>query len=183
MTTPTNKLRATYALLAVLPVALAAVGCSSSGGSPGGGAGHDGGGGGTTGNGGTITWVDDGAAKSADFVSFTRSTKDGFDQLVAVGGTSANIGLTFKVIVPTSADGGAIQTGIDYACDGAYVVFVYQIGATASHTTQSCTINATALGSATTPTSGTFSATLKDDAGATKQITSGTFSGIPTIAN
>ena len=54
----------------------------------------------------------------------------------------------FKVIVP---GGGTIQTGHDYACDGAYIVFVYQIGPTASHTTQSCTINVTALGGASSP--------------------------------
>jgi hypothetical protein len=163
-----------------MALALAAVGCGSSGKSPGTGSG--GGGAGTSGHGGTITWVDDGAPQTADFVSLTRSTKSGFDQLVGVG-TKTNVGLTFKVVVPTDTDGGAIQTGVDYPCDGAYIVFVYQVGPTASHTTQSCTINVSALGSATTPTSGTFSATLKDSTDAVKQITAGTFSGIPTISN
>jgi hypothetical protein len=152
-------------------------GCGSSSGKPGGGGGTSGGGG-TTGNGGSITWVDDGTSTSADFVSLTRSTASGFDQLVGVG-TKTTVGLTFKVVVP----GGAIQTGHDYACDGAYIVFVYQVGATASHTTQSCTINVTDLGSATTPASGTFSAMLVDGSGTTKRITNGTFSGIPTVSN
>ena len=159
-------------------------GCGSSGG--GGTSGGAGAGGGAAGKGGgasgcqAMSWDDDGAHECADFLQLTRSTKNGFDQLVAVAGQTTNVGLTFKVIVP---GGGAIELGKDYACDGAYVVLVYQVGATASHSTTSCTINITALGSATTPATGTFSAMLKAGDGTPKQLTNGTFSAVPKIMN
>jgi hypothetical protein len=158
-------------------------GCGSSGGaSPGGG----GAGSGAAGKGGAasgcqaMSWDDDGTSMCADFLQLTRSTKSGFDQLVAVGTKTTNVGLTFKVVVP---GGGAIELGKDYACDGMYVVLVYQVGNLMSHTTTSCTINISALGSATTPAIGTFSAMLKAGDGTPKQITNGTFSAVPKISN
>ena len=158
------------------------VGCGSSNGGPSGTGGTHGGGG-TSGSAGcsAMSWLDDGVSQRADFLSVTRSTKDGFDQIVVVGSQTTNVGLTFKVIVPGS---GVIETGKDCACDGAYILFVYQAGAFASHTTKSCTLNVSALGGAGTPASGTFSAMLlASDGTTTKQISQGAFSAIPTIAN
>lgn len=158
-------------------------GCGSSNSGPGGPG--SGGAGGTKGGTGTagcsaMSWLDDGASECADLLSVTRSTKGGFDQLVVVGSETTNVGLTFKVIVP----GGAIELGKDYTCDGAYILFVYQAGALPSHSTKSCTLTVSALGSATTPAAGTFSATLLASDGVTiKQITQGAFSAVPTIAN
>lgn len=171
--------RVVRAAITGLGLVLLIAGCSS-GGSDTNGTGGTNGGAGASGGGGEMSWVDDGAAASADFVSLTRSTKNGFDQLVAVGSETTNVGLTFKVVVP---GGGSIELGKDYACDGAYVVFVYQAGATASHTTVSCTTTITALGSATEPATGTFSASLKAGDGTPKQITGGVFSAVPKIAN
>jgi hypothetical protein len=154
------------------------VGCGSSGGaSPGGGAAGKGG---AASGCQAMSWDDDGTSMCADFLQLTRSTKSGFDQLVAVGTKTTNVGLTFKVVVP---GGGAIELGKDYACDGMYVVLVYQVGNLMSHTTTSCTINITALGNATTPATGTFSAMLKAGDGTPKQITNGTFSAVPKISN
>jgi hypothetical protein len=159
-------------------------GCGSSNSGPTG-AGGTNGGGGTGGSGSAgcsaMSWLDDGVSQCADFLSVTRSTKNGFDQLAVVGSKTTNVGLTFKVIVP---GGGAIETGKDYACDGAYILFVYQAGPLPSHTTQSCTITVSALGGASTPASGTFSAMLLASDGTTaKQISQGMFSAAPTIAN
>lgn len=175
---PMSNGRAAGVLVAGIGLALVLVGCGSSNG-------------GTTGAGGTggtgtagcsaMSWLEDGVSQCADFLSVTRSTKGGFDQLAVVGSKTTNVGLTFKVIVP---GGGAIETGKDYACDGTYIVFVYQAGALPSHTTQSCTINVSALGGASTPAAGTFSAMLlASDGTTTKQITQGAFSAVPTIAN
>ena len=161
-----------------------AAGCGSSGG--GGTSGGAGAGGGAAGKGGAasgcqaMSWDDDGThVLRPDFLQLTRSTKDGFDQLVAVAGQTTNVGLTFKVIVP---GGGAIELGKNYACDAVYVVLVYQVGPVMSHSTTTCTINITALGSATTPATGTFSAMLKAGDGTPKQLTNGTFSAVPKIS-
>ena len=165
-------------------LALTLAGCGSSNSGPGGTGGtHGGGGTGGSASAGcsAMSWLDDGVSQCADFLSVTRSTKSGFDQIAVVGSQTTNVGLTFKVIVP---GGGAIETGKDYACDGAYILFVYQAGALASHTTKSCTLNVSALGDASTPASGTFSAMLlASDGTTTKQITEGAFSAVPKIAN
>jgi len=180
--TSTNDGRAPRALGLVLGLALALAACGSSGGTPGGKGGAGGGGGGTNGNGGcqSMSWLDDGASECADFVSLTRSTSNGFDQLAATGTMTTGVGITFKVIVP---GGGAVETGKAYACDGVYIIFVYQAGAVASHTTVGCTITITDLGDASTPAMGTFSAMLTATDGTPKQITSGAFSAVPKIAN
>ena len=163
--------------------ALALAGCGSSNSGVGG---AHGGAGGTKGGSGTagcsaMSWLDDGAPECADFLSVTRSTKDGFDQLAVVGSETTGVGLTFKVIVP---GGGAIELGKDYTCDGAYILFVYQAGALPSHSTTTCTLDVSALGSATAPAAGTFSATLlAADGVTTKQITQGAFSAVPKIAD
>ena len=181
---PTSKGRAERALVAGMVLALMLAGCGSGNNGPSGAGGTNGGAGtGGTGTAGcsAMSWLDDGASQCADFLSVTRSTKNGFDQLAVVGSQTTNVGLTFKVIVP---GGGAIETGKDYACDGAYILFVYQAGPLASHTTQSCTITVSALGSAGAPASGTFSAMLlASDGTTTKQISQGAFSAVPTIAN
>jgi len=180
----TKNGRAAPALAAGMGLALILAGCGSSNSGPSGAGGTNGGGGtGGTGTAGcsAMSWLDDGTSQCADFLSVTRSTKNGFDQVAVVGTQTTNVGLTFKVIVP---GGGAIETGKDYACDGSYIVFVYQAGALPSHTTQSCTINVSALGGASTPASGTFSAMLLASDGTTmKQISQGAFSAVPTIAN
>ena len=174
----TSKGPAARALLAGMGLALMLAGCGSSHSGPSGAGGT-----GATGNAGcsAMSWLDDGVSQCADFLSATRSTKDGFDQLAIVGSKTTNVGLTFKVIVP---GGGAIETGKDYACDGAYILFVYQAGPLPSHTTQGCTITVSALGGASTPASGTFSAMLLASDGTTmKQISQGAFSAVPTISN
>ena len=175
---PTSNGRAERALVAGMVLALMLAGCGSSNSGPSGAGGTGG-----TGTAGcsAMSWLDDGASQCADFLSVTRSTKNGFDQLAVTGSETTNVGLTFKVIVP---GGGAIETGKDYTCDGMYILFVYQAGPLQSHTTQSCTLTVTALGGAGTPAAGTFSAMLLASDGTTpKTISQGAFSAVPKIAN
>lgn len=124
--------------------------------------------------GASMSWLDDGTRRCADFVSATHSTSGGFDILSVTGGSTANLGLTFKL----TAAGKALAAST-YTCDGVYVVLVYQQGALASHTTQSCTITVTSLGSDATPATGTFSATLLGPDRTTKTLGEGAFSAVP----
>jgi hypothetical protein len=154
-------------------VAALAAGC---GGSDGGMGSPDGGGsGGAGGLGmGTITWKENGAAKTTLFAAAARVMSAQSDMVQISGGTPDPTGIAFGVAVkpPPLVPG-------TYACFGGSYPIVsisYQSKGASSGAMGSCSIVISTVGDvAGSHITGTFTATLPLDNGTTKTLTDGKF--------
>ncbi len=161
-------------------LALLLAGCGSSGGSPDASTGGAGTGGQGPGSAGTMTWKENGAARSAYFATAARVKSATSDMLQAVGSDTAGNGIAFGVVVMTPPLSPA-----SFTCGGAgypIVTMTYTAGPASSTVPTACSFTITSLGDAAgTHAVGTFSGTLPLDNGMTKTITDGKFDLAQTV--
>jgi hypothetical protein len=158
--------------LAILTLAALLVGCGGSDGPPSGMTGSAGTGG--PAGGGTMTWKENGAARSSSFGSASRVKSASSDMLQIVGSDTSGNAIAFGVVVMTPPLGPA-----SFNCGGGgypIVTMTYTAGSASSTIATACSIEITSVGDDMgSHAVGTFSGTLPLDNGTTKTITDGKF--------